>query len=429
VIRIILWLTYLLADSIAVYILGHMPIGYKLGEHQQFIAFWASFLLVHLGAQDTITAYAMEDNNLCLRHLLTLIVQAVGAGYVQYKYIAGSEAMFMSAAILMFAIGVVKYGERVWSLKTAKLGSVSKFLDSVKMENHKGTYPARGTPVLDDEVILQGQFVDYNIWPSELQFDAIKLFYDEKKLYELSEMQLTLMYDTFYTKAAVVHTWHGLCIRAFSLLGTVTACLLFQFSASKNGYNRVDVTVTYVLLIGAFILEVASVHHILMSTWTRATLKARRWDRLYRPLESLRRLFKATQISRKWTGCIGHSNLLVDSMSGGKASLTSRMFSLFQKNGNSVSPMTKELVLRELLNMVKASEGNEIKMRSYRGHQFALKRRSDGALEDITWTAGIEFDESILLWHFATDIFLFYVREQGKPTSCLWRLQRQSPIT
>jgi hypothetical protein len=141
VIRIILWLTYLLADSIAVYILGHMPIGYKLGEHQQFIAFWASFLLVHLGGQDTITAYAMEDNNLCLRHLLTLIVQAVGAGYVQYKYIAGSEAMFMSAAILMFAIGVVKYGERVWSLKTAKLGSVSKFLDSVKMENHKRDLP------------------------------------------------------------------------------------------------------------------------------------------------------------------------------------------------------------------------------------------------------------------------------------------------
>jgi hypothetical protein len=105
VVRVILWLSYLLADSMAVYILGHMSIRYKLGEHQEFMAFWASFLLVHLGGQDTITAYAMEDNNLWLRHLLTLIVQAVGAGYVLYKYIAGSEAMFMSAAILMFTTG------------------------------------------------------------------------------------------------------------------------------------------------------------------------------------------------------------------------------------------------------------------------------------------------------------------------------------
>jgi hypothetical protein len=162
----------------------------------------------------------------------------------------------------------------------------------------------------------------------------------------------------------VVPTWHGLCIRAFSLLGRATACLLFQFNASKNGYNRVDATVTYVLLIGAFILEMATDLHILMSTWTRATLKARRWDRLYRPLVSLRRLVTATQINRKWEGSIGSTNPLVDSMSGGKASLTGRMFSLLKKKGNNISPMTKELVLRELLKMVEASKGDEIKMRS-----------------------------------------------------------------
>jgi hypothetical protein len=36
-------------------------------------------------------------------------------------------------------------------------------------------------------------------------------------------------------------------------------------------------------------------------------------------------------------------------------------------------------------------------------------------LENITWTAGIEFDESILLWNFATDVFLFfYVQQRGR---------------
>ncbi|TVU15236.1 hypothetical protein EJB05_38745, partial [Eragrostis curvula] len=422
VLRIILWLMYLLADSIAVYILGHMSIGYKLGEHQQLMAFWASFLLVHLGGQDTITAYAMEDNNLWLRHLLTLVMQAVGVAYVLYKYVAGSGTAFMSAAILMFSIGVIKYGERVQSLKVANLDSVSKFMDTVKLENNKGTYPA-GIQVMDAEVILQGahdmlyicmgQFVDDNIWPSEFQFEAIKLFYDKKKMYELIEMQLSLMYDIFYTKATVVYTWHGFCIRAFSVVGTVTACLLFQFSVSKNGYNRIDVTTTYVLLIGALVLEVASVLWILMSTWTCAALKARRWDRLHWLLVSLRRHVKAAQIKRTWSASIGRHNLLEDS--SGKASLSGIMSSFFKNSANSISPITKELVLTEMLRLVEACNGDENIMKSYRGNQFELKRQSDGGLEKITWTSGIEFDESILLWHFATDIFLFfYERERGK---------------
>jgi hypothetical protein len=75
-------------------------------------------------------------------------------------------------------------------------------------------------------------------------------------------------------------------------------------------------------------------------------------------------------------------------------------------SGDSISPKTKELVLTELLRLVKACKGDENMMRSYGGGQ------RDGGLETITWTAGIEFDESILFWHFATDIFLFfYVQE------------------
>jgi len=53
--RIVIWLMYLLAEYTATYTLGHMSIGCKAGEHQQLMAFWAPFLLVHLGGQDTIT--------------------------------------------------------------------------------------------------------------------------------------------------------------------------------------------------------------------------------------------------------------------------------------------------------------------------------------------------------------------------------------
>ena len=69
------------------------------------------------------------------------------------------------------------------------------------------------------------------------------------------EMQLSLMYDIFYTKAAVIHTWYGRCFRAISLLGIAMAFFLFQFSnCNKNGYKRVDAAVTYILMAGSFIL-------------------------------------------------------------------------------------------------------------------------------------------------------------------------------
>jgi hypothetical protein len=109
--RILLWLTYLLAEYTTTYTLGHISMSCKEGE--LLMALWAQFLLVHLGGQDTITAYAMEDNQLWLRHLLTFSVQALGAAYVLYKNIGGSRGPLLVPAVLMFLVGVLKNTERV----------------------------------------------------------------------------------------------------------------------------------------------------------------------------------------------------------------------------------------------------------------------------------------------------------------------------
>ncbi|CAN6362765.1 unnamed protein product [Urochloa humidicola] len=58
--RVLLWLAYLLADSTATFTLGHLSIVGTSRLHH-LVAFWAPFLLLHLGGQDTITAYALED--------------------------------------------------------------------------------------------------------------------------------------------------------------------------------------------------------------------------------------------------------------------------------------------------------------------------------------------------------------------------------
>ncbi|KAH8513963.1 hypothetical protein H0E87_006995 [Populus deltoides] len=51
-------------------------------DNNELLAFWAPFLLVHLGGPDTITAFALEDNELWLRHMLTFATQGFATLYV-----------------------------------------------------------------------------------------------------------------------------------------------------------------------------------------------------------------------------------------------------------------------------------------------------------------------------------------------------------
>ncbi|KAL6653121.1 hypothetical protein ACP70R_012046 [Stipagrostis hirtigluma subsp. patula] len=435
VLRILLWLMYLMADATATYTLGHMSISCTPAQQHQLRAFWAPFLLVHLGGQDTITAYAMEDNQLWLRHLFTLFVQALGAAYILYKNI-GSRGPLVAPAVLMFLIGILKNGERVWALSASRLEIIRKILSGVSIKQKDGPYSACTQFVeakgLDAESVLQGaqdllyicmgQFVDDKIWPSKFQNDAIKLFHEKSSTFELIEMQLSLMYDIFYTKAAVIHTWYGCCIRAISLVGTVIAFFLFQFSTGKDGYNRVDTAVTYTLVIGAFILEIASVLRAVGSTWTCATLNAGKWDWLHNLHVSVRRFVRIAQ-TRRWLGSTGQLNLL-DSYTSSAGSLRSKVISFWRNGSSKMSIAIKKLVLEEILRMAKECNGNEDVMRSYRG-QCALKQPDgcfkddtwslpDGFLDDLTWSTEMEFDQSVLAWHLATEKFLSFPRSANE---------------
>ncbi|XP_044958322.1 pyrophosphate-energized vacuolar membrane proton pump-like [Hordeum vulgare subsp. vulgare] len=74
----------------AVYALGYLSRHQdnnieSLRRTEQLAFFWAAFLLIHLGGQDTITAFAMEDNDLWLRHLLNLLTQIALALYEEVK--------------------------------------------------------------------------------------------------------------------------------------------------------------------------------------------------------------------------------------------------------------------------------------------------------------------------------------------------------
>jgi hypothetical protein len=234
------------------------------------------------------------------------------------------------------------------------------------------------------------------------------------RLDKLMEMELSLMYDIVYTKASVIHTWYGWRIRIISLIATVAACCLFQLSY-KHGHDKKDVAITYVLLVGALILEVISMARALMSTWTRVLLNQKNWPRLYYELQSVRHLLRATR-HRRWSGYLGQFNLFqsvahdaVKPMTGmstarflGLELLVEQWWDeLHHSQSTELSESIKEMVLREILEM-----GNRREDIGSKPGLQTLERLLLG--ECVSWSIrDMEFEDSIMAWHIASEICMF----------------------
>ncbi|KAK1554464.1 hypothetical protein Q3G72_012506 [Acer saccharum] len=127
-IRIVVWSAYITADSIATFALGILSNNLtelynkdpdvagsspSLDANTHLSAFWAPLLVLHLGGPDTITTYALEDNELWLRHLIGLFVQIGMALSVFLMSCTVSSLSILS--LVMFLPGIIKYGERTWA--------------------------------------------------------------------------------------------------------------------------------------------------------------------------------------------------------------------------------------------------------------------------------------------------------------------------
>ncbi|XP_058205118.1 uncharacterized protein LOC131319034 isoform X2 [Rhododendron vialii] len=120
-ITIPIWCAYLLADATANFAAG--LISHSQGQTSgpstdpTLLAFWAPFLLVHLGGPDTITAFALEDNELWLRHFLSLGFQFWVVGYAFVQSFPNHKLWIPT--LLIFIAGVIKYIERTRALYLA----------------------------------------------------------------------------------------------------------------------------------------------------------------------------------------------------------------------------------------------------------------------------------------------------------------------
>ncbi|XP_010535680.1 PREDICTED: uncharacterized protein LOC104810911 [Tarenaya hassleriana] len=318
----IIWSSYLLADWSANYAVGQIsdsqgnaPKPGDPAENAELLAFWAPFLLLHLGGPDTITALALEDNELWLRHLFGLLCQAIASVYV---FLQSIPNRLQTPLILMLLSGVIKYFERTRALY---LASTDRFKDSMlgkpdpgpnyaKLMEEYQTKKDMNMPTqiimmeepekglksdgkgqrkkLTDLEVVQYAYKYFNTFKGLVvdliftfqQRDESMKFFDslqEEDALKILEVELNFIYEALFTKVEVLHSGIGLFSRLAAFAFLLASLILFK-GKTKNGYDGFDVGLTYALLIGGIALDVIAILMFCLSDWMFVRLRKLKED-------------------------------------------------------------------------------------------------------------------------------------------------------
>ncbi|KAM3691157.1 hypothetical protein ACB094_09G172900 [Castanea mollissima] len=315
-VMLLIWSSYLLADWAASFAIGHIANsqGDESHENADLLAFWAPFLLLHLGGPDPITAFSLEDNELWLRHLFSLLVQVVVTGYVFLLTLPENKLLVPTS--LMFLAGIIKYFERTRALFGASLDrfresmlkapdsgpNYAKLMEEYTSKKEAGL-PTRiemtPEPGKDSKPANKAENTDQAKKPTELhvvryaykQFQILKglivelifsfsernesreffLGIDAEHALKIIDLELNFIYEALYTKVVVVHSTIGYIFRAISVGSVVAACVKFHYM-NKHCFTKFDVNVTYALLIGAICLDFIALLMLISSYWTMAAI-------------------------------------------------------------------------------------------------------------------------------------------------------------
>ncbi|GAB4854192.1 hypothetical protein Ancab_022775, partial [Ancistrocladus abbreviatus] len=331
-----IWVFYLLADGVAIFTIGLIsntqdttPSSSSSSAYPptytftSLHAFWATFLLLHLGGLDSITALAVQDNSLWQRHLLQHFAQVVAILYVIFQAITLKTLHLWPAVVLMFVAGLFRCAERILSLYVASMDNFRNSLlckpdpglnyaklmwenssrkptkhsmefqmrteneeknDDLEAGDGYGGHDHYNPNKLDDMKMtyeaykflmkFKGIIIDQIFSLSESD-DSRKYFLkfkeNVKEAFRIIEIELNFMYDIFYTKVVLRNYLHIYVMRIVSLCCIAGGLLLFHFKYRQN-FKGVEVGITYMLLWGAITPDtVAFLKLYFFSSWTIAT--------------------------------------------------------------------------------------------------------------------------------------------------------------
>ncbi|KAI5562399.1 hypothetical protein BDE02_15G051000 [Populus trichocarpa] len=427
-IRILVWSAYLSADMVATVALGNLARsqgdsssdGSKKANNP-VQAFWAPFLLLHLGGPDTITAYSIEDNELWLRHLLGLGVQVVVAFYVFSRSWGSGILTFI--AIPMFIVGIIKYAERTWVLSS----SSSEGLKKSNLSKFRPFYPLKALSkkrdqALEGKYLLQAYtFLGISMFmmqdlvpgiPALIKSQVLISKNTAEDAFKVVEIELGLIYDMLYTKAPLIYSRAGIILRSISFLLTFTALISFQILIDKHAYSTIDITITYLLFAAAVFLEFYAFLCLVFSDWTMIWLTDEGGNALSSALYSLIR--KLTR-SKRWSRSIAQYNLISSSIENRplgclkSLGMNEKMRQIFVHRV-AMNVDLKRFIFKHLQKKAENTKEDFSLIDKNRRSKITGQRgdgvlEREGLLQNYMWcTTEVEFSRSILVWHLATEI-------------------------
>ncbi|KAM1245658.1 hypothetical protein ACFX15_036188 [Malus domestica] len=319
----LVWSSYLLADWAAGFAVGLISNSQGdakgLGDNEEdLLAFWAPFLLLHLGGPDTITAFALEDNTLWLRHFLGLVFQVIAAVYVFIQSFPTNK--LWPPTLLLFLAGTIKYAERTRALycasldnfkesmlkkpdpgpnyaklmeeysskKEANLPTYIELTAERSKESRTVTYVAEPGDMENNIAVVRHAYHFYEIFRGLIvdlifsfheRFESRAFFHERsaEETFRLIAIELNFMYEALFTKAVVVHSKLGCLFRAISFTAVFIA-LVFFYKLEKKAFHKVDVGITYTLLYGALGLDSIAIFLVVFSEWT-VTAMDKSWQK------------------------------------------------------------------------------------------------------------------------------------------------------
>lgn len=469
---VFIWSAYLLADWVAAVAIGIITKSQvdrcDSKGNKDLFAFWASFLLLHLGGPDTITSFALEDNEFWLRHLVGLVVQVLAAAYSFYLTLLQND--FLVPTVLVLLVGTVKFGERTCALYLASLDHFGETVlpDPVAGPDYEEAVAIHSTmrslevPTTTEVVVpirpnvgngykhpkftVEGN-LEESLNDMQLLQEAYHFFESFKGLivgfllsskdrelsrdfflkrtytsaFKLIEYELSFMYEVLHTKVIVVRHKIGCTLRLLSFCSTIVALVLFIL-VEKHEFGKFDIDLTYALFSGAIFLDTIYVFRLIFSDWTLIALNNTNiWSRFIAAV-----MLKGG----RWSGSVSQYNMIknclderpewVFTFAGylGFRGILGRLKVEYYSSSEAVTKELKYFIFKHL--RIKSLKANNrtaaMEACSQRG-DWALLQNSN--YEKLKWSLGeYQYAESVLLWHIATELtFAKSEAEQCAPSN------------
>jgi hypothetical protein len=391
----------------------------------------------------------MQDNELWRRHLLGLVTQVVVAGYVVSRP-SWPDKRLLAAMVLMFLSGSYKYAQRtlcLYGASPAKLKESSlralraygttipntssipelvyeRIIDDMIKDDVFRTFEqiiSSASSLLSETPLRLSDFVS----PSCIQrkLNGLKSSADPCKAYDHVSTLLVHIYEQLYTKSR----FHVLFINSSPfctsfcdvcfplpvyllilspLISTSATLVLFVVAKKSQLYSQADVVVSYVLLIGAITLEVASLFVIFTS-------------------------IRLARCTKQWSGMLGQYNM-INSLT--KQDDTGIMSFVPQWISQHLDDKTvthihmcedlKKFVLDKLLEFGTRQEGwnfaglrGQLALGDWES-RHGLSSRAGSEMPLHKSISDVDFPTSVLIWHIATDMLYFQDNNTSSANSC-----------